>query len=158
MKEKRQPRSTRRAPLAGRVSRPAKRAAGRTTADRTPVNIRTAGIDLAAETRAYIRQRLGFKLGKFALHIERITVRLADINGPRGGVDTACRVKVVLSGRDSVVVVSQDADTRAAIDAAVDRVERAVRRALSRGRDKALTRARRRGETRPAEERSAPPA
>lgn len=44
--------------------------------------------------RAGIRRRLGMKLGKLAWSIERVTVRARDGNGPRGGVDQECTVKV----------------------------------------------------------------
>jgi hypothetical protein len=40
------------------------------------------------------------KLGKSATSIERVSVRLTDVNGPRGGVDQRCRIKVVIQ-RDS---------------------------------------------------------
>jgi hypothetical protein len=72
------------------------------------------------------------------------------VNGPRGGVDRACRVKVVLSALPSVVVSEQDASLAAAIDRALGGAERAVRRAVQRRRMK--TTKRRRG----APERVAP--
>jgi hypothetical protein len=62
------------------------------------------GVELDEDNRALIRRKLGMKLGKFAASIERITVRVTDANGPRGGVDHVCNVKVVLSGLPSVVV------------------------------------------------------
>ena len=49
------------------------------------------------------------KLGKFATSIERVSVRVTDTNGPRGGVDQVCNVKVVLSGLPSVVVERRNA-------------------------------------------------
>jgi hypothetical protein len=76
------------------------------------------------------------KLGKLAASIERVSVRVEDVNGPRGGIDHACRVKVVLSGLPSVVVVEQDASLAAAIDRALGGAERAVRRAVQRRRTK----------------------
>ena len=127
-------RSKRRAPLAGRVPRPVKRTAGRTSAPETPANIRVFGLSLDADDRAYIRRRLGEKLGKHAETIERVTVRLEDVNGPRGGVDQACRIKVVLSGLPSVVVEHTAASLKPALTGAVTSVERAVRRALQRRR------------------------
>jgi hypothetical protein len=78
------------------------------------------------------------KLGKFASSIERVSVRVEDVNGPRGGVDHACRVKVVLSGLPSIVVVEQDPSLAAAIDRALGGAERAVRRAVRRRRMKSL--------------------
>jgi len=128
------PRSDARAPLAGNVSKRAKRAAGRTSAPETPANIRVTGLSLDEDDRAYIRQRLGEKLGKYADSIERVTVRLEDVNGPRGGVDQACRIKVVLSGLPSVVVEHTAASLKPAVTAAVTSVERAVRRAVERRR------------------------
>jgi ribosome-associated translation inhibitor RaiA len=93
-------------------------------------------VELDREDRAYIRRKLGMKLGKFASSIERVSVRVEDVNGPRGGVDHACRVKVVLSDLPSVVVEERDASQAAAIDGALAGVERTVRRALQRRRVK----------------------
>ena len=95
---------------------------------------------LNPEDRAYVRRKLGTKLGKFVRSIERVSVRVEDVNGPRGGVDTACRIKVVLSGLPSVVVEERNASLQAAIDRALSRTERAVRRSVQRRRTKSTGR------------------
>lgn len=118
----------------------AKRTAGRTGPTQIPTFIRTVGVNLSDDERAETRRKLGMKLGKFAPAIERVSVRLADVNGPRGGVDQLCRVKVVLSGLPSVVVENRDAALNPAIDGAVTGAERAVRRTLQRRRTKPLRR------------------
>lgn len=128
----------RREPLARQVPRPVKRTAGRTDAPETPVNIRVTGVTLGEDERAYIRQRLGEKLGKYAESIERVSVRMEDVNGPRGGVDQACRIKVVLSGLPSVVFERQAASLKPAVTGALTGVERAVRRAVERRRTQPL--------------------
>jgi ribosome-associated translation inhibitor RaiA len=123
---------TARAPLAGRIPRPAKLRRDRYASADIPANIRAAGAPIDAEDRAYLRRKLGAKLGKFARAVERVTVRVRDVNGPRGGVDKACTIKVVLTGLPSVVVEQQHASLQAAMDAALQRTERAVRRSVER--------------------------
>lgn len=135
--------ATKREAMAARVPRATKRTAGRTEAPLVPANIRTKDVELDDDTRAYIRRKLGMKLGKFALSIERVTVRIRDVNGPRGGIDHQCQVKVVLSGLPSVVVEVQDASMQAAIDAAISAAARSVRKSLQRRQTMPLTRARR---------------
>jgi hypothetical protein len=130
----RTPNAGKRAPLADRVPRPAKTTAGRTFPPVTPANIRVDGVRLDEEDRAYIRRRLGEKLGKYADSIERVTVRVSDVNGPRGGVDLLCRIKVVLSGLPSVVVEHQAALLKPALTRTLAGAERAVRRTLQRRR------------------------
>ena len=130
----RQPDSVKRAPFAGRRPRSSKRDAGRTESSETPANIRLAGVELGQEEQTSIRRKLGRKLGKFAPSIERVSVRIEDVNGPRGGVDQACRIKVVLSGLPSVVFQTRDTSLTAAIDGALTGVQRAVRRKLQRSR------------------------
>jgi CBS domain-containing protein/ribosome-associated translation inhibitor RaiA len=127
-----------RTPFARHIPRSVKRTAGRTEAPLVPANIRVAGVELGDDDRAYVRQRLGLKLGKFATSIERVTVRVEDVNGPRGGVDQRCRIKVVLSGLPSVVVEHRSASLRGAINGALSAAERAVRRAVRRRRMKPL--------------------
>jgi putative sigma-54 modulation protein len=92
------------------------------------------GAPLSAAAKAEIRRKLGRKLGRHALDIERASVRIEDVNGPRGGVDKRCRIKVVVSALPSIVVEQQHESLHAAIDGALDRVQRAVRQTLKRRR------------------------
>lgn len=126
--------SSKRAPIGRAMPRPQKRVSGRTSVTSTPLSVRTSGIDVTPELRRYVHARLGFRLGKFARHIERVTARFEDVNGPRGGVDTACRIKVVVSGLPSMVVEELASDAEVAFNRAGDRIERVVRRSLGRAR------------------------
>ncbi|HVJ92362.1 MAG TPA: HPF/RaiA family ribosome-associated protein [Labilithrix sp.] len=125
-------RKDKRAPFGTTLPRSVKKAAGRTDVERTTLAIRTAGVDLTEEIERYVHARMGAKLGAVADRIERLTVRFDDVNGPRGGVDKRCRVKVVLAGLDSVVYESLGIDARQAMDRAANGTERAVRKALER--------------------------
>lgn len=121
-----------------RLPKAAKRTAGRTSAPQVPANIRVFGVDLSQDERARIRHGLGVKLGKYARSIERVTVRVMDVNGPRGGIDKLCRIKVVLSGLPSVVFESQALTLKAAINGALSGTERTVRRSVQRRHTKPI--------------------
>lgn len=131
-KGRRQPDGAKHAPLAS-VPRPAKRVADRALAE-TPAYIRAVGAPLSAAAKAEMRRKLDRKLGRHALEIERTSVRIEDMNGPRGGVDISCRIKVELSALPSVVVEEQHESLHAAFDGALDRAQLAVRQALKRRR------------------------
>ena len=68
-----------------------------------PVTIRS-DVELGRAFAQRIRVQLASRLGHAAGWIERVTVRFIDVNGPRGGVDKLCRIKVVMSNRPSLVV------------------------------------------------------
>jgi len=129
-------RSTKRAAFAATVARPDRRVAGRTWAPGTPLAVRTSGLAVEPELRRRIHRRLGERLGKFAGHIERLSVRFEDVNGPRGGVDVACRIKAVVGGLPSPVVTELAKSPGQAFDRAGQRFERVVRRAIGRGRER----------------------
>ncbi|HET6726141.1 MAG TPA: HPF/RaiA family ribosome-associated protein [Gammaproteobacteria bacterium] len=101
---------------------------------RKPVFIRAVGAPISQHDRDYIRGRLDKRLHKFDETVERTSVRIEDINGPRGGVDKRCRIKVVLSGLPSVIVEENHYSPRAAVDVALDRIERSIGRAIERRR------------------------
>jgi ribosome-associated translation inhibitor RaiA len=96
------------------------------------------GVELEDEHREQIQRKLDVKLGKFAPSIERVDVRVCDVNGPRGGVDLACRINVTLAGLPPVVFEERADSVEAAMDGAAAGVERAVRRRVQRRRMKPL--------------------
>lgn len=102
----------------------------------TPTYIRSVDSVLSSADRLYLKRKLGQKLHKFAPDVIRSSVRVEDINGPRGGVDKRCRIKVVLRGLPSVVVEELNESLQAAMDGALSRMERTVRRATERRRQK----------------------
>jgi ribosome-associated translation inhibitor RaiA len=120
------------ASFAAHTHRVDKRRSGRTAAPETQLAIRGGGHEVDGVLRAWIFDRLGRQLGKYAPQIERINVRFSDMNGPRGGVDKCCTIQVVLSGLPTVVVEERGAACREAFDLAAVRCERATRRAMQK--------------------------
>lgn len=133
-------------PFARTLPKAEKRRAGRTNVAATPVAIRTR-LDLDERTRDEVRRQLARKAGGFALHLERITVRFEDVNGPRGGMDIVCRVEAVPSSLPRVVVEGRAADPRLALRRAADVLARTLARTLDKARFSAPRGAPRQGET-----------
>jgi ribosome-associated translation inhibitor RaiA len=94
------------------------------------IAIRTA-IGVPSELADLARRRLEFALGRFRGRIRSVTVRVADVNGPRGGVDKTCLATIRLDASKRLVVIEEtDVDAVVAIDRAADRASRAVARML----------------------------
>jgi hypothetical protein len=127
-----------RAPLPTTLPRPVKLTRDRTYTVPPPAHIRVLGVEMEDHDRDHIARQLGMKLGKFTSSIERITVRLSDANGPKGGRDQICQIKVVLSGLPSIVVEERAAALHTATERAMKATALAVRRSVQRRRLKGL--------------------
>jgi hypothetical protein len=114
-------------------SKAEKRATGRPSLERVPVVVRSAD-EIGAGLERRVRAQLASRVGRAAGLIERITVRFDDINGPRGGRDTLCRIKVVMAGRPSIVVEKRATSHAPAFAEAVTAVATAVERAQGKHR------------------------
>lgn len=115
------------------------------------LNVHWKDLPASLELRERLERRLGFALGRFGSRIKTVWARLSDENGPRGGVDKCCRLRVRGDELGSLTVEASDSDLGAAIDRAADRLGRAVARMIARGRsfgDGAETTRRRRGDAR----------
>lgn len=95
-------------------------------------DLRTKALDLTSELRDYVARRLQFALGRHAEHVRRVDITLEDINGPRGGVDKACRIHVTLAHAGTLHVAELQADVRTAIDLGADRVGQLIAHKLAR--------------------------
>ena len=97
------------------------------------IEIQARNFSLTRAMRTYIEHRLGFALSRCYRHVNRILVRLSDINGPRSGNDKSCHLEVFLPGQ-AVVVEDTEADLYVAINRASSRAGRTVMRQLRRRR------------------------
>ncbi len=108
------------------------------------IEIRTNGVEGNEELTTHVERRLGFALGRFAPAISSAMVHLSDENGPRGGVDLRCRIR--LHGRRLEGLIAEETATSAtaAIDGAAEKIGRMVARALDRARTLQVTHPRQR--------------
>ncbi|MDX2088626.1 MAG: HPF/RaiA family ribosome-associated protein [Kofleriaceae bacterium] len=98
------------------------------------LNIRTHGIALSRTQRHMIERRVRFALTKFGATISEVDCLLGDLNGPRGGIDKLCVLRLCPSGARRVVIEQTSEHVQEALDVAVERAARAVARGLKRGR------------------------
>ena len=92
------------------------------------VDIQAQGFPLTEALAEHTERRLRFALKHATDQVQHVTVRLADINGPRGGIDKKCSIHIVLAGLPDIVTEDTEADMYVAINRAVDRVGRTVLR------------------------------
>jgi ribosome-associated translation inhibitor RaiA len=99
------------------------------------VNIRKSkDLELDEDTREHVKARMERQLKKLGKKAMRATVRFEDVNGPRGGVDTVSRVKVVLAGLHSIVAEARGTGAREAFDLAAQQSQRAALQLLGASR------------------------
>jgi ribosomal subunit interface protein len=101
------------------------------------IDIQARQFPLTDALRSHAERRLRIALTCCDDHIQRVVMRLSDINGPRGGADKRCHLQVALTGLPDVVIEDTEADLYVAIDRATDRARRTVGRRLARQRDTA---------------------
>jgi len=96
------------------------------------INIQARDFSLTDALRDHAERRLSFALSCCDEHIQKIVMRLSDINGPRGGEDKRCHLQVVLAGLPDVVIEDVEVDMYVAIDRACDRARRTLVRKIDR--------------------------
>ena len=100
------------------------------------IDIQARDLSLTDGLRSHTERRLRFALSCCDEHIQRVVVRLSDINGPRGGADKRCHLQVVLAHLPDAVIEDIEADLYVAIDRATDRAGRTLVRRIERRNDR----------------------
>jgi putative sigma-54 modulation protein len=96
------------------------------------VSVRGTNIELSPTVVAHVERRLYFALGRFGRRVRAARVRMTDVNGPKGGLDTECHIVLRLDPSGSLEISDLGGDVYAAVDAAADRVSRSIGRRLAR--------------------------
>jgi hypothetical protein len=99
------------------------------------LDIRIRNGEPSGELRDSIDRHVRFALGRFGGRIQRTEVVMTDVNGPRGGSDQRCILKVVLPFAEPAVIDVTDSDALTAVARACERAARRVRDQVSRRRE-----------------------
>ena len=104
------------------------------------ISVRGRHLAVSEPPKAYGVRRLTFSIGSFGSVVSDVEVRVADVNGPRGGVDKTSVITALLRPLGTLVARAQHANAYSAIDRAAVRlrallVRHVQRRYRSRRRD-----------------------
>jgi ribosome-associated translation inhibitor RaiA len=87
--------------------------------------------------RKRIEYRLQFAVRRFEQHVREFAVHLADENGPRGGVDTVCRLTATFHDGGTIRVLEKDSNIMRAIYRAAKRFRNVISRRMGRTKTEA---------------------
>ncbi len=99
------------------------------------VHILDRNVGITADQRENADRCLQFAFDQFASHVRTIDVSFSDANGPKGGDDIQCRIKIVLHGKGELVVEGKGVSVEAVIAETSDRAAHVVSRRIDRLRD-----------------------
>lgn len=85
------------------------------------VIVKTNNIDIHKAERHAISEKVKLVFERIAQHIQQVVVSVFDVNGPRGGDDIVCRIKITAPGVPTVVVKTQNSALLQAINTALQR-------------------------------------
>lgn len=96
--------------------------------------VRARQVELSAAQRDQMIRRAQFALSRLSLEIRDVEIVVTDVNGPRGGDDKRCQVRIRGPRLRPIVVEQTGADAVATVSDAVERAGRATLRTLERRR------------------------
>lgn len=103
-------------------------------------HIQAMDFSLTNALESFIKQHTEKSMRASANLIDHVSVRLKDLNGPKGGCDKECSVEVVIPNSPSIVVTKRNSNAYACIREALGRAARVTLRKISRKRSNALPR------------------
>lgn len=91
-------------------------------------------LGLSTDTTDVLVDRLESALDEHETHLKRVEAFLADVNGPKGGLDKQIRLIVTLRAGSPVIIEDLDAEWEVVFSRAAERAGQAVGRHLPRSK------------------------
>lgn len=99
--------------------------------------IRATNVPVSDPIRDHVVKRVLNAAKRFGRRVSRVTVVIEDVNGPRGGIDKACRIEAGLaSSGDPVVITERSDDLYGAVDRAAGRFKQTLARRTERRKNR----------------------
>jgi putative sigma-54 modulation protein len=97
------------------------------------IHVLDRNVGISPDQRVKIERCLQFALDRF-LHVRAVDVAFSDVNGPKGGEDLHCRIKISLQGKGDLVIEGKGFVVEAVAAETADRAALAVSRRLEKPR------------------------
>lgn len=98
------------------------------------VLVESRSAEATAPWRELAVRRAQFVLRRLVGQVPMTRVHLADVNGPRGGIDKECQVALHTDGHGTIVIHARASNWRSALDSALARAVRTLQALLGRRR------------------------
>jgi len=96
------------------------------------LTITELNVELNNENKLRIRQKAKRMFNKIRDNIQKITVTVDDINGPKGGKDKVCKIIIHASGMPDIVVTDNQNSVSNAVNTAFTRARVTLLKKLKR--------------------------
>ncbi len=98
------------------------------------INVHASGFVLDRELREDVQDKLDRSLFRFEPQIGKVDAYLADLNGPKKGLDKSIRLVISIERRPAIVIEEKGEDWRALLESVSDRAVHTVSRQNERAR------------------------
>jgi len=96
------------------------------------ISIRARSIDWTDELREKVERSILFAVDRYKTQVKYISVYLADVNGPRGGVDKICQITADLDQGSPVMILEEGIEIEPMVNRAVSKLSYRIGRKLHR--------------------------
>ena len=96
------------------------------------IDIHARNFSLTDAMKNHAKDQLEFALAERDHYIQRVVIRLSDINGPRGGKDKRCLLLITFVNLPTIVIDNTETDLYFSVEQAVNRASQAVERRIGR--------------------------
>ncbi|MDO7086500.1 hypothetical protein WNY51_08890 [Pseudocolwellia sp. AS88] len=96
------------------------------------LTITDLNVDINSENMSLIREKTRKVFNKVCGNIQKVTITINDINGPKGGKDKLCKVVLFVRGMPDIVVTDNQSSVSSAVNVALSRARVTLIKKLKR--------------------------
>jgi putative sigma-54 modulation protein len=96
------------------------------------IDFRVRGITFTDEMREAVERIMAFAIDRYDTQIDKVSMCLVDLNGPKGGVDKLCQITARLIRGNPVLILEKGTEILSTVNRAARRLDHRIGRRVQR--------------------------
>ena len=96
------------------------------------ISIRVRDVEWTEKLRNKVERNIAFTLDRYHTQLSDVSVYLADLNGPKGGVDKLCQITATLRRGNPVMILERGSEIVPTVNRALGRLGHSIGRTIER--------------------------